>query len=408
MTLQRIFLLNVLSYINMYAFLPQPGDNLWYIISQIGNNIDILSLCTPIPIQQFPTNISQPGVYCLISDVSAPTGSESITISSSDVYLDLNGHTISNVTQNTAIEILDSNNRVIVQNGFIDNCGAGITLDNANSAIIIRNIRMTRCFDGISASFALNVTVSNVQFYELSDTGIFYQDCSDITIQNSIAADFIPNPDFGPGLGYGFYISLVNNTENANVLIQDCQSNNNIKGFVINSDISTPGLSTAINIDNCISQGNMNNGFELVSSATVTLSCTNCIASRNNTGFNISCIGGYFENCIAQSNQTNGFSNDTIVLPGSLMQSTVINNCTAHNNGQTGFNFPSPSIQNMLISCTATRNNMGFSVPTNNNITMALNSAINNATNYSARGNQSALIASISTDTAQYPDNLQG
>ncbi len=393
------FLVSVTFFSNMYPLLAQPGENLWHLLATINTDISILALCSPTPITEFPTTISQPGVYCLNTDVAIDSSSQAaIFIASSNVYIDLNGHSISNPSLN-GIEMDFNSSRIVIQNGFINNCIQGIILDANNDAVLMRNIRMCDCAIGITGNASSNIIASDIQVYEFDDFGIVFENSFDITIKNCIAAQ-----ETTEGIGHGFSISssitsLVNSAQLPGILIQDCQSSNVQKGFVVGLTLNT---TVSANLINCISQGNNTYGFDLGPSINA-LACKNCIASNNNVGFNINCSSALIENCVSNANKSHGFT-----CASAIMKNTLLDGCNAHSNGGNGFNFSSTDVQNVLNNCTATHNNIGFSTPITNNILTLLSSSVfNNTQNFTTLGSQSARIAVISAGNAEYAYNLR-
>src|SRR5262245_17256632 len=101
--------------------------------------IALLLVCFPavvhadegsIPIYQANTTISSPGSYHLTRDITATSG-DAITINSSGVNLDLNGHTVTVTGFSAAVSIpSDLTGTVSVSNGRLVGGGSGYGVTN--------------------------------------------------------------------------------------------------------------------------------------------------------------------------------------------------------------------------------------------------------------------------------------
>ena len=96
--------------------------------------VDSLKNCaTPIT---GPTTISSSGTYCLEADFSVSSG-DGITISASDVSLDLAGKTITGSGGDTGVMITSGRDGVTIKNGKITGMGeAGIFVDTSTNCVI--------------------------------------------------------------------------------------------------------------------------------------------------------------------------------------------------------------------------------------------------------------------------------
>lgn len=328
------------------ALSSQPGENLWHLAASIATKTDMLGQCLATPVSESTINISQPGKYCLSSGLSG-TG---IIISSSDVFLDLNGQLISNAPGSMAISTTNNVSRITIQNGFIDGCDEGVSLAVGTSDVTIKDLQITNCNRGVRCNTASNVVIDNIEVSTFIDYGVVLFECSNVSISNCAVTD-----DLKTGTGHAFHITNFTNL-GTGIVVNNCQSNNALYGFYIESDCL---CDTAINILNCLSTYSNNYGFELVSTHTNNaILCKNCTASFNHlSGFDIECIGGVFENCVAQGNNNSGFTCATDIAAA---EDCIIINCQATNNAEVGFDFSNTGTANIIQNCIATTHQTGF------------------------------------------------
>ncbi len=359
----------------------------------LGLECDVL-----ITQSNIPYTITQPGRYCLAEDV---IGANAITISSSDVILDLNNHVLE-VDQNTrgitspfgtVIE------NIILKNGRIKggSLSAGISFLYEVIGLKIENIE----FSNIGTAIQLNPGTAQ-PFY---DTII--QNCFFINIQNKSIDCAYNDNIIVRGLavqdGNGVDINIENST---NVQVTDCvmTGSNSTTHIIIgtsdNVDLENCNIAQGngcsvsdtnnIRINNCLSQNNNNIGFGFNN---VSLSIiNNTDVETANTGFDIS-SSSYFEitNCSAVNCSANGFNIDSTYI--------LIRNGTANYAAANGFNLSASSSNCELISSHAL-NNAGSGINnagTNNKFFN--NVATNNTTDYSGVSVAPFLAASSVTFT---------
>ena len=125
-------------------------------------------------INSLPYTISAKGLYVLGGDLSsAQISGNLITISASNVTLDLQGHYLSgpagNNSQGTIGIYAKNENNITVQNGTVSNCATGIYLTGSGAAGVnvnhrVDNLRVTHCYsEGIMLNAAPAGRVSNCQ-----------------------------------------------------------------------------------------------------------------------------------------------------------------------------------------------------------------------------------------------------
>ncbi len=380
---------------------PQPGQNLWNLIASIGINIDLLTQCSPVPITASGTTISQPGTYCLTTDLS---DGGNITIAASNVYLDLSAHTISNVT-NSAIKIASGMQHIIVNNGSINNCTHGVTTEIFANNIGMNNLNIFNTSTGIECKSTSTIILSDIQVTEFVDFAISLTDCTHATIQNSAVQNINQT---GTTPSYGYYIENTN-TPIGSLIVTDCTATGNLRensvGFYILNPLNDNRAS--IQIYGCQSSS-FSHCFQFVA-VNVPIVCKDCIASFaasqtiDSMCYNIECSNSFFENCIAAASFI-GFGSAN----GSMTNCTL-KNCSARSANR-GFDLATIGTRNVIQDCIATGNfNVGFNILQNsNNALFCFNSGIFNLVNNFSNmpGGLSSPITAISSGARQYGDNL--
>jgi uncharacterized delta-60 repeat protein len=325
-----------------------PGENLWKLVARIGeciddtleltnSKLDSLACANPgceVQISQadIPYVITQPGIYCLAESVQN-TGINDflVTVSASNVVLDLKDHVMDGGTQDglaqgaqDGIVIYPGLKNIVIKNGTISNCAAhGI---NASSAIQPDNqLPIER------------LTIANIQVMDLSSylPGLSNMDQPDLigsTLDSlSAVAGFDPVLECCLGNQFprvreavGVYIDGANQ-----VTITNCKSCG-----VQGDGIYLRYVQAAV-VNTCDSSRNGGNGFVFDNCDVSSVSC--CKAEQN--GFNgfyeVSCNGdnGY-SNCTAKQNGVHGFR----IIGGGK----IIDSCIANQNTLDGFFVVSP------------------------------------------------------------------
>jgi hypothetical protein len=252
-----------------------------------------------------PITITNPGTYCVTSDIN--TTFTAIIIAGTGITLDLRGHTITSaggdaIATGTASQIRITNGNVIAANGIgINSAALGTTSD-----ITIEGINAEAC---------------NIGFYaELNDQQIQYLQC--------VARNCT---------GYGFYQFLFPGLVS---LYDGCSAfNNGGHGFYILDGGS--GQSTACTVSNCRSERNGGIGYKFFGPNGAVVS--DSIALENSlAGFYLSLNNSGVLRCTSANNGTvtsastgAGFYLASVADGGSV--DTTIMSCIAINNGYSGF-----------------------------------------------------------------------
>jgi len=182
--------------------------------------------CTVI--DALPYTITTPGVYCLIADffdVNLNAGA-AITIDSSDVVLDMNGHKVGNgagnLTQASGIYALNRTH-LTVRNGTLIGFLIGVNLkDNTGGyatvqSCIVEDMRANfNKYQGINVEGKMNVVRNNHVLYTYGTTvfganisayGIRVVGHSPRVLNNEVSEVF----KSGTGVAYGIFLASVTN-----------------------------------------------------------------------------------------------------------------------------------------------------------------------------------------------------
>src|SRR3990167_2036150 len=124
--------------------------------------------------------IDQPGIYRLSANVS-----NQITISASNVSLDMQGHTVGGGTSGIVINSGLSN--ITIKNGVVDSVSSnGIQVGAGCSNITIKDVHVKNAIRGIDCEQVTNGLIKNCDF-NVSTTGLLLDACHNITVQHCTA-----------------------------------------------------------------------------------------------------------------------------------------------------------------------------------------------------------------------------
>ncbi len=252
--------------------------------------------------------IDAAGSYYLGFDVTGD-----ITISASNVILDLNGHLVTG-----SIFVSMDLSDIAIMNGFVT-ASSGIEVDTGCSNVHLSNItvRYSGTNNGITITDGTNITIKEVvclgsDIMSADVDGLALSECSNAVVCNCV---IVGDGSTGDGLSVA---------DCQKILIQECR------------------------VRNCT------NSFEITGSKLVTVS--NCTAFSGSTGFfaNANDNSVQLFNCIADNHDTAGFS------IGSDGESVYLEECLAYNNtGVSGFSVSS-DVAHVVKKCVAIANDIGF------------------------------------------------
>ena len=139
----------------------------------------VFSACNAEPITT-ATTISNSGTYCIDDTISG-----NITITASNVMLDLNGYTIQG-----SITIASNAQRVTIANGSVDAQGAmdGIAVASGTSLITLDHVRIKNAIRGLSFTQSHENQVRNCTFTQ-NTTGFFLDNATEISVRESTALE---------------------------------------------------------------------------------------------------------------------------------------------------------------------------------------------------------------------------
>ena len=364
-----------------------PGESIWKVTSRIGQATNVIEsqLCvlsaeinggcsftfdqTDIGAGDLYT-ITVPGIYCLTENVTFTFGT-AVTVNSSDVTIDLQGHYIDGGSNliTAAIGLTpsvgSSLNNLIIQNGIIQNLGS------INIPYGIVQTSTTSCLS--------NIIIRDMDFYNINTLGTgyaFFAQAQEILVENCNTFDggyLQANGANGESIfrniraeqyasGYSGVIAF----GASSVVIEDC---------IMTTSAPTPGsglaqvvVAESFNavIRNCVVDGSINAGF--IFSDINNLVVSDCIAQNIvGHGFQLQLIdaisGVVIERCVAQNNEFFGFN--FLQTATSAFDSLSVIDCIANNNMSSGFLLVACGIlgsQNILFkNCYAAQNGVcGF------------------------------------------------
>jgi ribosomal protein S27E len=364
------------SWSHLGAMCPQtvgptiPGEGLWNVLTRVGAATNVIEsqICG---LQMVSTDlvcsytfgqvaigsggiftISVPGTYCLAEDVTFTFGA-AITISASNVTLDLEGHSIDGgsnfVTAAIALTPTGSNslNSITIQNGTIQNIGS------SNFPYGIVQTSTTACLS--------NIVIRDIDFYNIEAggvgyaffaqvQGILFESCSTFNggylqangVNSSVVFRDIRAEQYASG--YSGVIAF----GASSVVIEDC---------IMTTSAPTPGLGltqvvvgecfNAV-VRNCVVDGCIDAGF--IFSDVTNLVVSDCIAQNiAGNGFQFQLIDVFsdvvIDRCVAQSNAVAGFN--FLQTATSAFNSLHVTDCSANSNMSSGF---------LLVSCSSLGN----------------------------------------------------
>lgn len=291
-----------------------------------------------IPIDTLPFTISSSGAYYLVSSLNASTGSNGITITASNVTIDLNGNGIVGDGSGTfdGITTTGSIQQLSIYNGFVSNWGGyGINTSTATS-ISVSHIQVEgNGFAGINSG--QESTLINCKAVDNGLDGINSSNSS--TIINCFALD-----NGSDGIDISNYGTIIN-----------CHTKSN----------GGNGIETSAHckVKDCVSYSNSDNGIYIGSGSSVSGSIS---SSNTLAGFEL-LTGSKGDNNQSRSNSQNGFeaSNDVILTNNLADNNTLsgffcdgsdarLDNNQSTDNGQHGFNITGSG--NLILKNSASGN----------------------------------------------------
>lgn len=336
-----------------------------------------LTKCVPQPFSG--GIISEPGLYCLTADLSSGDPVPMITIASSNVVLDLAGHTVNSSCQtdlNGAIFFDETAiySNVTIKNGFITGPGT-FTSTGIYAKGSLKNIRFEslNC-SGFNTSISVeaqifpaitngvvfknctlasnytnglvlaNVTDALIQECSMLSNvyGISMNTCSDVVVQNSLM-----NANFWTG---------INCSSCRNILIESSQCNDTLgeygseNGGMIVTYCRNIQLNNSQFCGTIQNPGRSSSGLRLVQSENILI--TNCCFNEN---MFIGIVGGSgVKHLTVINSQAHGNYKYGFDLKDST--ETSFTGCKAYKNGITGFRV---SGNTELTNCTACENGEG-------------------------------------------------
>jgi hypothetical protein len=267
-------------------------------------------LGTQITQAMMPYTITVPGHYYLCESVTASTiFNGTITINANDVYLNLNGFTVTN-TSGAAIASsgIRSFSNHLIENGSIV---ARIT-DEGYAAIAIALVTNATLKN-------LDITVNNVSA-SIAANGINAFNMANLVIEDCIITGI------NTQLGYGVEIAGITGGRLENVTAYNIGTSGSSSGGFL---IETITAGSVFELINC-SAVNAGIGFSISGGGSGITVLRNCVAIDGSRGFFIGANLTFLENCVSSYNAGNAFDIE-------FGQGIILRNCIAQSNGGSGF-----------------------------------------------------------------------
>lgn len=273
-------------------------------------------------ISAIPVTITNSGVYVLVSNLHAVAGSDGITVSASDVTIDLNGFVLLGRTNShDAITAPSHIQRLTVKNGAILQWGGyavdGLRAQNSRyQNLIICSNGFTDLQNALHAG--TNSIVERCIALQNCRNGLYVSDGGKIEECTSRGNGYT-----GINAGKNCTIIGCTSTDNGihgfytreNCVISQCNAiSNDSHGVYFDSNTS---------ISKCAAAGNTGNGFHSGRGCSI----VECTAQLNSNGFYVY-HGTVVQGCSAYSNTNDGFYGWT---------TASFKDCSSLNNGDDGF-----------------------------------------------------------------------
>lgn len=358
---------------NMFAITVGPvlpGERLWTVTSRIGQATNVIEskVCElefdvtvtfnfpdcDVLIEQIdiPYVISASGYYCVNENLEFTGGLDAITISSSDVILDLKGHTIDGMSGSgdNAIVLSAGMQNITIKDGALKGADDfGIVGVSDNQRINIRNIAFidsseSLFFDSTTRRFVIEdchfvggsvafegVTdgvIRNCTFQQIASTALRFERANRCNIIHCVFDDIANGLLLDGGCNH--------------IFVRNCVARNaTSRGFTCENDNSQ-----SIVFDQCIAQQSVIDGFQFNITGTAPMESIllrDCCAQNcGRDGFllNSAATGSIrhvvFDRCVAMQNTRDGFRCDS--AGSARIDNVVMRNCQAVDNEASGFN----------------------------------------------------------------------
>lgn len=347
------------------------------------------------PISSIPITISTPGSYYLTANLTGASNSAGITISASDVTLDLNGFALTGVPGSLeGINVPAAQNNIAIRNGTIRDWGLfGVDANKAENSIFEGLRLFTNGWD--ATSYGLRVgpgSVVKICVAEANRGGGIW------AITGCMVNECIARFNNGVGI-----YAAVGST------VSKCTSLDNSGGGI---SVTFGGT-----VSHCASRNNGDYGISANSGGTV----TECSAFLNaGDGINVQ-FGGTVSKCSTYANGVNGItaSYRSTVSECTTAANTehgievwddcrVLNNiCGNNGNGGDGAGIYVSGQRNRIDGNTVSGNDRGLDIDAADN-TVIGNTVLNNTDNYDiAAGNQLNLLLGELPESIDWPASVK-
>ena len=336
--------------------------------------------------------INGPGVYVLDSDVTFNiAGSYAIIINSSDVVLDLGGHTINSGGISLGGIIINNQSNVTIQHGSIINTVGNAIQVNNSSNTTINNITTnnvtTLNTNAIEINNSTNTVIENTNVTNNSGGScITINNSSNTRIKNVIGFG-------GSNTGGGFPFGIISIITSTNTSIID-----SVLSIIAGFTISSIGISVQGGSELIINNVNITDtlgGIILQNISAVEINNVITSDTKTSGGINIGigAVNVVVENSISNSSTGPGFYVNSI--------NTVFNNCIAINDA-IGFQFDVNAQSAIIKESIAIGNAIGLLINATAQSIQVIDTTINNNTVDIQDNSSSSNITNVNINTVQH------
>ena len=328
--------------------------------------LDQIEARTPIPGGTAPFTISQPGSYYLTGNLSISSSTNGITVTASNVTIDLNGFDLAGSgTSGAGVYINGGVSNVTIRNGTIRNWGAQGINGLGNSKVRAENLRV---FSNSANGILLDVNGEVLNCVAESNVGAGIKGLGNCLVKDSQAISTTGTN--APGISLG-----------AAAVVTGCvASGNSGNGITVGN---------VCKIENCTVLNNTGDGIH----GGVVVAVSGCVAASNANGINLG------DHALVSDCHTNGNTASGILVA----DFSIVRGCTADFNGSVGAGgINVTGSGNRIEANNVTRNSAGIQVSGSGNLIIR-NSARGNTINYfNASGNDVGPIGSAATSTSPW------
>ncbi len=303
-------------------------------------------------IKSLPFTITAEGSYYLTASLTTLASSDGLTVSASNVTIDLNGFSIiGNGGAKVGILIVTGTANITIRNGTIRNWG-GYGINGVGNVDVRVEKVIARNNTGLSGAIVLDQKAAVVDCLVEGNTGVGIKVRGDSTVKDCQVIGTNGSP------GDGIFVS----DPIADAIISGCTSTGN-SGYGINSGNGVNGGAYG-NVISCTTNSNTLGGMNLGSGWSI----SHCSANGNGaTG--IRALASVVSDCVSSGNTGGGGFN--------IGSSSSITDCAANGNGGVGI---TADVESSIKRCSVT-DGQADGILITSNCVVAQNHCVSNGAN---------------------------